>query len=162
LTVAYLGLGANLGDRRATLNAAVEALDWGKVRVIARSAVYQTDPVGGPEGQPAFLNQVVAVESSLSARELWERCVGIETALGRVRAGEERWGPRAIDIDLLLVGEEVVADEDLIIPHPRMHGRAFVLVPLVEIAPHAVIPGHGSARALLQGISTTGVRRLDG
>jgi 2-amino-4-hydroxy-6-hydroxymethyldihydropteridine diphosphokinase len=135
LTRAYLGLGSNLGDRRALLAQAVEALDWGDVSVVARSRVYETTPVGGPPDQPDFLNQVVAVETALDARGLWERCSAVEASLGRAREHETRWGPRAIDIDVLAFGDDVVEEADLQIPHPRMTERAFVLVPLAEIAP---------------------------
>jgi 2-amino-4-hydroxy-6-hydroxymethyldihydropteridine diphosphokinase len=135
LTRAYLGLGSNLGDRRALLAQAVEALDWGDVSVVARSRVYETTPVGGPPDQPDFLNQVVAVETALDARGLWERCSAVEASLGRAREHETRWGPRAIDIDVLAFGDDVVEEADLEIPHPRMTERAFVLVPLAEIAP---------------------------
>lgn len=162
MTVAYLGLGANLGDRRASLAAAVEALDWGETRVVAASSVYETDPVGGPAGQPAYFNQVVAVETSIGARALWERCSAIEAALGRARDGEERWGPRYVDVDVLLYGDDVVDDPDLVVPHPRMHERAFVLVPLCEIAPDVVIPRYGVARDALAALSvdSPAVRRL--
>lgn len=149
MTTAYLGLGSNLGDRHANLAAALEALDWGDTKVVARSSIYETEPVGGPAGQPWFLNQVVAVETSLEPRALWERCSAVEAALGRAREGEERWGPRVIDVDVLLYGTERIGEPDLEIPHPRMHERAFVLVPLVEIAPGAEVPGRGRARALL-------------
>jgi 2-amino-4-hydroxy-6-hydroxymethyldihydropteridine diphosphokinase len=162
LTRAFLGLGSNLGDRRALLTQAVDALDWGAVTVVARSRVYETDPVGGPPGQPAFLNQVVELETTLDARALWERCVAVETALGRARDHEERWGPRAIDIDVLLFGEEVVDEPDLTVPHPRLHERRFVLVPLVELAPDVEIPRLGPATRLLAALpDSDGVRPSD-
>jgi 2-amino-4-hydroxy-6-hydroxymethyldihydropteridine diphosphokinase len=152
LTRAYLGLGSNLGDRRALLAQAIEALDWGSVSVVARSRVYETDPVGGPEGQPLFLNQVIGVETDLGALGLWERCAAVEAALGRARDHEPRWGPRTIDIDLLLYGDETIDELELTVPHLRMHERAFVLVPLIEIAPDAVIPGLGPAVDVLAGL----------
>lgn len=160
MTRAYLGLGSNLGDRRALLQQAIEALDWGAVVVVARSRVYETDPVGGPDGQPSFLNQVVAVDTSLDARALWERCSAVEAALGRSRLHEERWGPRLIDIDLLAFGEEVVDEPDLVVPHPRLAERAFVLVPLAEIAPDAVVPGLGVVRDVLAGMGELGGVRV--
>jgi len=156
LTRAYLGLGSNLGDRRALLRQAVEALDWGDVSVVARSRVYETTPMGGPEGQPDFLNQVVAVETALDARGLWERCSAVEASLGRSREHETRWGPRAIDIDVLTFGDEFVADPDLEIPHPRMGERAFVLVPLAEIAPELRVGSLGSAADLARGLGADG------
>lgn len=161
MTRAFLGLGSNLGDRRANLAAAIEALDWGPVRVAIRSRVYETDPEGGPPDQPSFYNQVIAVETSLSARELWERCTAAEAALGRAREREQRWGPRNIDIDLLLVGDAVIDEPDLVVPHPRMHERAFVLVPLVEIAPDVVIPGGDRAGDLPAATPTPRVRAVD-
>jgi 2-amino-4-hydroxy-6-hydroxymethyldihydropteridine diphosphokinase len=149
VTRAFLGLGSNLGDRRAFLDQAIEALNWGAVSVVARSSVYETEPVGGPAGQPDFLNQVVEVETTLTPRRLWERCASVETALGRTRQREERWGPRSVDIDVLLYGTEVVEEPDLTVPHPRLKERGFALIPLVEIAPDAVIPGVGPAAEVL-------------
>ncbi len=161
MTRAYLGLGSNLGDREALLAAALEALDWGDVRVVERSRIYDTDPIGGPAAQPTFLNQVVAVETSLDARELWDRCSAVEAALGRSRLHEERWGPRPVDIDLLLFGDAEVDEHDLVIPHPRMCERAFVLVPLLEIAPDVVVPGRGPAREALEDVGGQGVRPVE-
>jgi len=152
VTRAYLGLGSNLGDRRVLLRQAIDALDWGDISVTQRSSIYETTPVGGPEGQPDFLNQVIAVETTLDAHGLWERCSAVEAALGRSRDREPRWGPRAIDIDLLLFGDEVIADPGLIVPHPRMHDRAFVLIPLAEIAPGVRVGDLGSAGDLAAGL----------
>jgi 2-amino-4-hydroxy-6-hydroxymethyldihydropteridine diphosphokinase len=157
VTTAYIGLGTNLGDRTALLHSAIEALDWGDVRVVKGSRVYETEPVGGPAGQPLFLNQVVEVETSLGPDALWDRCSGVEAALGRSRARELHWGPRAIDLDILLFGDLVNDDPMLQIPHPRLHERAFVLVPLAEIAPEVKVPGHGSARDLAEAIDRRGV-----
>ena len=160
MTRAYLGLGSNLGDREAMLASAIEALDWGDVRVVARSAVYETDPVGGPENQPDFYNQVIGVDTTLDPHGLWDRCSAVEAALGRSREREELWGPRAVDIDLLLFGDVVLGEPDLVIPHPRMQERGFVLVPLVEIAPDVTIPGVGTARAALNAVGGQGVRPI--
>jgi len=163
LTRAYLGLGSNLGDRRALLRQAVEALDWGDVSVVERSRVYETTPVGGPAGQPDFLNQVIAVETTLDVRGLWERCSAVEATLGRSRDHEVRWGPRAIDIDVLTFGDLVVADADLEIPHPRMGERAFVIVPLAEIAPDLRIDGLGAIAELARDLGADGsVRPIEG
>jgi 2-amino-4-hydroxy-6-hydroxymethyldihydropteridine diphosphokinase len=162
LTRAFIGLGSNLGDSRATLRQAIEALNWGGVAVVSRSSVYETDPVGGPEGQPDFLNQVIEVDTTLTPRELWERCAAVETTLGRARDHEVRWGPRTIDIDVLLYGDETVDEPDLVIPHPRIAERGFVVIPLLEIAPDVRIPGLGLAAALLAGLPEShGVRRSD-
>jgi len=163
LTRAYLGLGSNLGDRRALLHQATESLDWGDVSVVERSRVYETTPVGGPAGQPDFLNQVIGVETALDARDLWERCSAVEASLGRAREHEIRWGPRPIDIDVLTFGDAVVDDPDLEIPHPRIAERAFVLVPLAEIAPNLLVPGLGTAADLLRRLGADGsVRPLEG
>lgn len=163
MTRAYLGLGSNLGDRRALLAAAIEALDWGDVRVVQRSSIYETEPVGGPADQPWFLNMVIGVDTSLSPHQLWERCAGVEIALGRAHGRGERWGPRTIDVDVLLYGTSVINDEDLTIPHPRMHERAFALVPLAEIAPDTGIGDLGSVGELIAGLSSRwAVRKASG
>jgi len=162
LTRAYLGLGSNLGDRRTLLRHAVEALNWGDVSVVERSRVYETTPVGGPDGQPDFLNQVIGVETSLDAHGLWERCSAVEASLGRARDHETRWGPRPIDIDVLTFGDLVVAEQNLEIPHPRIGERAFVLVPLAEIAPDLQIAGLGAAGDLARRLGADGsVRPLE-
>jgi 2-amino-4-hydroxy-6-hydroxymethyldihydropteridine diphosphokinase len=129
---AFLGLGSNLGDRRAHLAGGVAALP----DVVAVSPVYETAPVGGPPGQGAFLNCVVELSTVLDARELLQAAQAAEAAARRVRI--ERWGPRTLDVDVLLVGDERVDEEDLCVPHPRMWQRAFVLVPLADLAPDIV------------------------
>jgi 2-amino-4-hydroxy-6-hydroxymethyldihydropteridine diphosphokinase len=125
---AYLGLGSNLGDRRSHLRAAVAALP----DVVAVSPVYETDPVGGPPGQDPYLNLVVALETELSPRQLLDVARTLEEAAGRVRT--ERHGPRTLDVDVLLVGDLAVHDDDLVVPHPRMWQRRFVLAPLADLA----------------------------
>jgi 2-amino-4-hydroxy-6-hydroxymethyldihydropteridine diphosphokinase len=128
---AFLGLGSNVGDRLANLSRAVGLLcAEDGVRVRRSSRVWETDPVGGPP-QPDFLNAVVEVETVLSPRELLAVCHRVESALGRVR--DVQWGPRTIDVDLLLFDDRVVADPDLVVPHPRMTERAFVVLPLLEL-----------------------------
>ncbi|HEX2040086.1 MAG TPA: 2-amino-4-hydroxy-6-hydroxymethyldihydropteridine diphosphokinase [Acidimicrobiales bacterium] len=129
---AFLGLGSNVGDRWAHLRAAVDALP----DVVAVSPVYETDPVGGPEGQDAYLNCVVMLITDRTPRQLLSLCRELESAAGRTRG--ERWGPRTLDVDVLLVGDAVVDDPDLQVPHPRMWERAFVLVPLADVAPDLV------------------------
>lgn len=126
---AFLGLGSNLGDRRGHLRRAVAALP----DVVAVSGVYETDPVGGPPGQGAYLNAVVELETDLSPRDLLELAQRLERDAGRVRT--ERWGPRTLDVDVLVVGDLVVDEPDLRVPHPRLGERAFVLVPLSDLAP---------------------------
>jgi 2-amino-4-hydroxy-6-hydroxymethyldihydropteridine diphosphokinase len=130
---AYLGIGSNLGDRLASLQLAVDELaTTDGIAVVAASRVYETAPVGGPE-QPDYLNAVVAVDTVLTAHELLGVAQGIEAAAERVRT--VRWGPRTLDVDVLLVGDERVDDPDLVVPHPRLAERAFVVVPLAELDP---------------------------
>jgi 2-amino-4-hydroxy-6-hydroxymethyldihydropteridine diphosphokinase len=133
VTRAFLGLGSNLGDRRAHLRNAVAAIP----DLVAVSDVYETDPVGGPE-QPAYLNCVVELDTERSPHELLDLAHQLEAAAGRVRT--VRWGPRTLDVDVLLVGDERVDEPDLVIPHPRMYERAFVLIPLSDLAPE-LVPG---------------------
>jgi 2-amino-4-hydroxy-6-hydroxymethyldihydropteridine diphosphokinase len=138
VTVAYLGLGANLGDRLANLQRAVDLLNANPgLRVVVSSRIWETEPVGGPD-QPDYLNAVVRVEVDLEPQELLAACQGVEQALGRER--EVRWGPRTIDVDVLLVGDTVSDDPTLTVPHPRMLERAFVLLPLLELDPDPVLP----------------------
>lgn len=148
MTRAYVGLGANLGDREGTLRRAVELLDEvAGIEVVASSELRETEPVGVVD-QPAFLNGAVAVETSLSARELLDSLLRVELLLGRARDGE-RWGPRTVDLDLLVYGDEVVDEPGLHVPHPRLHERRFALEPLAELDPALVVPGHGAVSALL-------------
>jgi 2-amino-4-hydroxy-6-hydroxymethyldihydropteridine diphosphokinase len=132
---AFLALGSNLGDRRAYLSSALERIP----DVVAVSQLYETDPVGGPPGQGAYLNCVVELRTTRSSRELLAAAQAAEAAAERVRV--ERWGPRTLDVDVLLVGEDKVDEPDLVVPHPRMWERGFVLVPLADLAPELVI-GH--------------------
>lgn len=132
---AFLGLGSNLGDRLAALQAAVDLLAaTDGIDVVASSRVYETDPVGGPE-QPDYLNAVVEIRTTISPEDLLHACRVVEDALGRVRT--ERWGPRTIDVDILTIDDRRIDEPDLRIPHPRMHERAFVLLPLRELDPRA-------------------------
>ena len=136
---AYLGLGSNLGDRLAHLQAAVDGLAaTPDVHVVAVSRVYETAPVGGPQ-QDDYLNAVVAVDTVLDPHELLAVAQRLEAGEQRVRA--ERWGPRTLDVDVLLVGDDHVDEPDLVVPHPRMSERAFVLVPLADVAPDLVRAG---------------------
>jgi 2-amino-4-hydroxy-6-hydroxymethyldihydropteridine diphosphokinase len=133
---AYLALGSNLGDREQHLRRAVDALAAEpRVAVGAVSDLYETDPVGGPEQGP-YLNAVVALDTTLTPRELMELGQRLEAEARRVRA--EHWGPRTLDIDVLLVGDLVVSEPDLVVPHPRMCERGFVLAPLHDVAPDLV------------------------
>jgi len=131
LTRAFLGLGSNLGERRTLLAGAVATMP----DLVAVSPLYETDPVGGPE-QGAYLNLVVELDTARSARELLALCGELEAAADRVR--EVRWGPRTLDVDVLWVDGETVAEPDLVVPHPRMWNRRFVLAPLRDLAPDLV------------------------
>lgn len=151
----YLGLGSNLGDRRGNLAAAIAALKTHPaIRVRVVSAPVETDPVGGPPGQEKFLNAAAQIETSLEPADLLAELQRIECALGR-RPGP-RWGPRTIDLDILLYGSQILATPDLTIPHPRLAQRRFVLEPLSEIAPDAVDPvTHLTVRQLLARLDPT-------
>ena len=151
MTTAYVGLGANLGDREATIRAAVEALSADEgIEVADLSTLRETEPVGVGE-QPLFLNGVVALDTTLSARELLDRLLEIEQRFGRVRISGEH-GPRTLDLDLLLYGDDAVDEPGLTLPHPRLHERRFVLEPLGELAPGLVVPGRGDVESLLRGV----------
>lgn len=139
MTRAFLGLGSNLGDRLGTLKEAVRLLDErSEISFVRSSRVYGTEAVGGPD-QPDFLNAVIEIETSLQPHQLLEACAAVEQRLGRVRDG--RWGPRTIDIDLLNFDDRIVNEPDLVIPHPRLHLRAFALLPLLELEPAPKLPG---------------------
>ena len=133
---AYIGLGANLGDRESSLRQAVAALDeTDGVEVIRVSEVIQTEPVGGPEGQPLYLNAAVMIATLLELQDLLARCLEIEQQLGRDRSVMAPYhGPRVVDLDVLLYGDHVIDEPGLQVPHPRMHQRGFVLRPLAQIA----------------------------
>jgi 2-amino-4-hydroxy-6-hydroxymethyldihydropteridine diphosphokinase len=157
--VAYLSLGGNLGDPAAAMAAALAMLDAdSSVEVRAVSSLYRTPPWGKTD-QPDFLNAAAAIATSHPPRALLELCLGVERRLKRVRA--ERWGPRAIDIDILTYGDRAVDDEGLRIPHARMLDRAFVLAPLAEIAPALMLDGKTAAQRLAA-IDTGGIVRLTG
>ena len=140
MTRAFLGLGSNLGDRRATLADAVRALP----DVVAVSPVYETEPVGGPD-QGRFLNLVVELDTERSARQLLEACAQREAAADRVR--DVQWGPRTLDVDVLWLDGVEVTEADLIVPHPRMWARRFVLAPLRDLAPDLVTEAQVAAGA---------------
>jgi 2-amino-4-hydroxy-6-hydroxymethyldihydropteridine diphosphokinase len=151
VSTAYIGLGSNLGDREATLRRALARLNATLgVRVVAVSSFRETDPVGFTE-QPKFVNAVAAVETELDPRALLETLLSIERAMGRTRDGP-RFGPRTIDLDLLLFGDEVVDEPGLRVPHPRLHERTFVLEPLAELEPGLIVPGRGPLESLLRNL----------
>ena len=147
MTRAYVGLGANLGPREVTLLRAVDLLAAADgVEVRAVSQLRETDPVGVVE-QPPFLNGAVALDTSLTARELLELLLETERELGRVR--DERWGPRTVDLDLLVYGDEIVDEPGLRVPHPRLAERRFALEPLADLDPGLTVPGLGAVSAAL-------------
>lgn len=143
---AFIGIGANLGDKKKSISSALNFIAQ-ELEVKKVSSLYFTKAVGGPAGQPDFINLVVEVETDKSAQEMMTLLLEIERKMGRVRV--ERWGPRLIDLDLLDYAGVVLREENLELPHPRLHERAFVLVPLMEIAPQWRHPGVGKTAAEL-------------
>jgi 2-amino-4-hydroxy-6-hydroxymethyldihydropteridine diphosphokinase len=145
---AYIGIGSNLGERESTIRDALELLGADpELEVEAVSSIRETDPVGVVD-QPRFLNAAIRLATDLAPRPLLERLLAVETQLGRVRTGE-RYGPRTIDLDLLLYGDEIVDEPGLRVPHPRLAERRFVLEPLAELDPGLLVPGLGPIQALL-------------
>ena len=156
MTRAFVGLGANLGDREATILRALARLkEESEIRVVRVSTLRETDPVGHVD-QPQFLNGVVELETELPARDLLTRLLAIERELGRTRGDGPPLGPRTIDLDLLLYGEDTIAEAGLQVPHPRLHERRFALEPLAELDPSAVIPGRGQVQTLLAELESPG------
>lgn len=156
---AIVGLGGNEGDAVATLRAALVGLDLlPGTRLVGASRLYLT-PAWGKVDQPDFINAAAALETTLAPRELMDRLLSVERAFGRIRAedGSDRWGPRRLDLDLLLYGDAIVDEPGLHVPHPHLHERAFALLPLVDVAPDAVIPGIGPAREALAVMTTDGI-----
>jgi len=159
---AYIGLGSNLGDSAAVLRSALRALaGLPESRLLRASRLYRTAAWGRTD-QPDFLNAVAQLQTALPASELLAAMLGIEREAGRARRadGSDRWGPRTLDLDLLLYGEAVIAEAGLHVPHPHLHERAFALAPLVEIAPDALIPGIGPACEALARIDLGGIEVL--
>jgi 2-amino-4-hydroxy-6-hydroxymethyldihydropteridine diphosphokinase len=146
VTVAYIGLGANLGDREENIRAAIERL--AELGALLVSSFRETDPVGVTE-QPRFVNVVAELETELGASALLGQLLEIERELGRDRSREQRWGPRTIDLDLLLYGDEVIDEPGLTVPHPRLAERRFVLEPLHELAPDLALPDGRRIRDVL-------------
>jgi 2-amino-4-hydroxy-6-hydroxymethyldihydropteridine diphosphokinase len=152
-----VSLGGNQGDTRAIFQEALSRLvATPGVRLDAASSLYRTPP-WGDEAQPPFLNAVIRLETGRDAFALFRSMQALETSLGRRRDPRRRWGPRTLDLDLLLFGAAFIDDPELTVPHPRLHERAFVLVPLAEIEPDLVIPGAGSVSELLDRLDTTGI-----
>jgi 2-amino-4-hydroxy-6-hydroxymethyldihydropteridine diphosphokinase len=153
---AVLAIGSNLGDRIDKLQGGVSALeDTPEVTVVAISSVYETEPVGGPDNSGKFLNAVVLIDTTLTVHTLLDRALAIEDAFGRERS--EPGAPRTLDVDVIVVGNRVAEDEQLVLPHPRAHERGFVLVPWLEIDPEGEIPGKGFVADLIGDIDTSGI-----
>jgi 2-amino-4-hydroxy-6-hydroxymethyldihydropteridine diphosphokinase len=151
VTRAYVGLGANLGDRERTMREAVQALgSEDGIEVVAVSTLRETEPIGVGE-QPRFLNGAASLDTTLSARELLDLLLALEQRFGRVRIPGEH-GPRTLDLDLVLFGDERIEEPGLTVPHPRLHERRFVLEPLAELDPGLVVPGRGAVKSLLSGV----------
>lgn len=153
---AVLAIGSNLGDRLGKLQGGVSALeDTPEVTIVAISSVYETDPVDTPEGSDKFLNAVVLIDTTLTVHTLLDRALAIEDAFGRERS--EPGAPRTLDVDVIVVGNRVADDEQLVLPHPRAHERGFVLVPWLEVDPEGEIPGKGFVADLIGEVDTTSV-----
>ncbi len=154
---AVISIGSNLGERRNNLQGALDSLaDTPEVWVTAISGVYQTEPVDAPEDSKDFLNAVILIDTTLSARTLLERALAVESAYGRER-GSERNAPRTLDVDLIVLGDRRADEEDLRLPHPRAAERAFVLVPWLDLEPDAEIPGVGPVAELVEKTGRDGV-----
>jgi 2-amino-4-hydroxy-6-hydroxymethyldihydropteridine diphosphokinase len=157
-TQAFIGLGANLGDPQAQVRRALLAIAGLQgTRLVAASSLYRSAPVGHA-AQPDFVNAVAEIETRLGAQALLGELLATEARFGRVRQFPN--APRTLDLDLLLYGDRVIAEPGLVVPHPRMHERAFVLAPLAEIAPNIAIPGKGRARTLLAACSDQKIERI--
>ena len=162
MTLACIGLGANLGDAAQTLRDAFQALAaLPQTGLRARSQLYRT-PAWGNEDQPAFVNAAAVLDTALPAPALLEALLEIERQFGRVRDPAVHWGPRALDLDVLLYGEEIIDLPQLQVPHPYLHARAFALLPLAEIAPDATIPGHGRVRDAVMRVEACGISPIGG
>jgi 2-amino-4-hydroxy-6-hydroxymethyldihydropteridine diphosphokinase len=159
-TVALVGLGGNVGDAATTLRQALQELEaLPNTHLLRASKLYRSQAWGRTD-QPDFINAVAMLQTGLGARELLDAMLGIEHDAGRDRRAAERWGPRTLDLDLLLYGDAVIDEPGLHVPHPHLHERSFALVPLVEIAPDAMIPGIGPARAALARIESSDIEAL--
>ena len=160
MTLAAIGLGANLGDAAATLREAIaELARLPRTELLRASRLYRT-PAWGVTEQPDFINAVALVETTLSPRDLLDALLAIERSFGRTRLDGERWGPRTLDLDLLLHGDAMIDEPGLRVPHPHLHERAFALLPLAEIAPESEIPGIGMVGKLAAGMAVDGIEAL--
>jgi 2-amino-4-hydroxy-6-hydroxymethyldihydropteridine diphosphokinase len=156
-----LAIGSNLGDRMGSLQGAVNSLaDTPEVWLTAVSPVYETEAVDAPEGSKKFLNAVILIDTTLSARTLLDRCLAVEDAFGRERTGV-RGEPRTLDVDLIVVGDRRANDDELTLPHPKAHERAFVLAPWHDVEPDAELPDFGPVAKLLEQVGDQGIMRRE-
>ncbi|MFT4171373.1 MAG: 2-amino-4-hydroxy-6-hydroxymethyldihydropteridine diphosphokinase [Rhodocyclaceae bacterium] len=156
---AWIGIGANLGDTVTTVRNAIHVLgEQPHCRVMARSSLYRSAPVGTGEAQPDYVNAVVQLDTALGPTLLLETLLAVEKRFGRVRNAPN--APRTLDLDLLLYADRQIDHPGLVVPHPRMHERAFVLAPIAQIAPDMVIPGHGPVRELLAAVADQRIERI--
>ncbi len=160
MRTAAVGLGANLGDAKASVLAAIEVLDRLPGSRLRRASKLYRTPAWGQIDQPDFINAVVVLDTALGAHELLDHLLAIERDFGRVRATSERWGPRTLDLDLLLFGDITIDEAGLQVPHPHLHERAFALVPLAEIAPGMTIPGVGNVGELAAVMASDGIEAI--
>jgi 2-amino-4-hydroxy-6-hydroxymethyldihydropteridine diphosphokinase len=159
-SAAFVGLGANLGEAARTLREALCELDaLPDTRLLRASRLYRT-PAWGVEAQPDFINAVAQLDTALDPRELLDALLALERAHGRDRARESRWGPRTLDLDLLLYGDRHIDEPGLRVPHPHLHERGFVLLPLAEIAPDLVVPGAGRVSTLAAAMAADGIEAI--
>jgi 2-amino-4-hydroxy-6-hydroxymethyldihydropteridine diphosphokinase len=157
---AVVSMGSNLGDRLGKLQGGVSALeDTPEVTVVSISSVYETEPVDTPPGSGKFLNAIVLIDTTLTVHTLLDRALAIEEAFGRERS--DYGAPRTLDVDLIIVGDRVADDEQLVLPHPRAHERGFVLVPWLEVDPEGEIPGKGFVADLIGDVDTAGVTKRE-
>ena len=159
-TIAVVGLGANLGDAKASVLAALGVLDLlPSTQLLRASKLYRTAAWGQTE-QPDFINAVAMLKTGLGARALLDRLLAIERDFGRIRTVDERWGPRTLDLDLLLFGDAVIDEPGLQVPHAHLHERAFALLPLADIAPELTIPGRGNVAELASAMASDGIEAV--
>jgi 2-amino-4-hydroxy-6-hydroxymethyldihydropteridine diphosphokinase len=159
-TRAYVGLGANLGDVMTTLAEVLWALDALPQTTVRQQSDFFRTPAWGRTDQPDFVNAAVELQTRMPARVLLDALLAIEQRFGRVRDPQDRWGPRSVDLDLLLYGDQQLNEPGLTVPHPRLHERAFVLVPLAQIAPMLEVPGQGAVGELLAAVDVSGIEAI--
>ncbi|WP_349985966.1 2-amino-4-hydroxy-6-hydroxymethyldihydropteridine diphosphokinase [Stenotrophomonas sp. WHRI 8082] len=159
---AWIGLGANLGDAEGSVRGALRALDGLADTTLLRASSLYATPAWGNEDQPPFVNAVACVQTTLPPLALLHALLALEQQFGRVRDPSLHWGPRMLDLDILLYADQMIDLAELTVPHPFLHQRAFVLVPLAEVAPGLVLPGHGRVQDAVMQVDPCGISRLEG